>query len=121
LRSSTTFTRECLAPIADTSPPGLRVERELELIIARRGRPAMCVYDNGTGLTGWRCCAGRIDWHYIAPRKLTQNAFVESFNGRLCDELLNETLFTSLPQARAVLAARKSDYKEVRPHSGSAT
>ena len=46
----------------------------------------------------------RVDWHYIAPGKPTQNAFVESFNGRLRDELLNETLFTSLAHARAALA-----------------
>ena len=57
------------------------------------------------------------EWHYIAPGKPTQNAFVESFNGRLRDELLNETLFTTLAQARAVLAAWKDDYNNVRPHS----
>jgi putative transposase len=115
------FTRECLALIADTSLPGLRVVRELELIVARRGRPAMCVSDNGTELTGMAVLRWsqemRIDWHYIAPGKPTQNAFIESFNGRLRDELLNETLFTSLPQAQAMLAAWKSDYNEVRPHS----
>ena len=58
-----------------------------------------------------------IAWHYIAPGKPQQNAFVESFNGRLRDECLNETLFTSLRQARAVLAAWQRDYNEVRPHS----
>ena len=46
----------------------------------------------------------RIDWHYIAPGKPIQNAFIESFNGRLRDELLNETLFPSLPQVRATVA-----------------
>jgi putative transposase len=115
------FSRECLALVADTSLPGLRVVRELEAIVARRGRPAMCVSDNGTELTGmavlrW-CQEIRIEWHYIAPGKPTQNAFIESFNGRLRDELLNETLFTSLTQARAVLAAWKDDYNNVRPHS----
>jgi putative transposase len=63
------------------------------------------------------CQEIRIEWHYIAPGKPTQNAFIESFNGRLRDELLNETLFTSLAQARAVLAAWKDDYNNVRPHS----
>jgi putative transposase len=58
-----------------------------------------------------------VEWHYIAPGKPTQNAFVESFNGRLRDELLNETLFTTLAQARAVLTALKEDYNTVRPHS----
>ncbi len=47
----------------------------------------------------------KFDWHYIAPGKPTQNAFIESFNGRLRDELLNETLFPSLHHARATLAA----------------
>jgi len=115
------FTRECLALVADTSLPGLRVVRELEAVIAARGRPAMCVSDNGTELTGmavlrW-CQEIRIAWHYIAPGKPTQNAFIESFNGRLRDELLNETLFTSLTQVRVVLAAWKDDYNDIRPHS----
>lgn len=58
-----------------------------------------------------------IAWHYIAPGKPTQNAFIESFNGRLRDELLNETLFRSLGHAREVLALWKDDYNTVRPHS----
>ena len=115
------FTRECLALAADTSLPGLRVVRELDVIIAWRGRPAMCVSDNGTELTGMAVLRfsqeRQIEWHYIAPGKPTQNAFIESFNARLRDELLNETLFTSLAQVRAVLAAWKDDYNNARPHS----
>ena len=59
----------------------------------------------------------QIDWHHIAPGKPTQNAFIESFNGRLRDELLNETLFASLTHAREALAIWKDDYNTVRPHS----
>ncbi|KND18808.1 integrase, partial [Pannonibacter phragmitetus] len=59
----------------------------------------------------------KIDWHYIAPGKPTQNALIESFNGRLRDELLNETLFPSLNHARAMLAAWRKDYNTERPHS----
>ncbi|SHH64630.1 Integrase core domain-containing protein [Bradyrhizobium erythrophlei] len=59
-----------------------------------------------------------IAWHYIAPGKPQQNAFVASFNGRLQDECLNETLFTSLAHAREDLAVWKDDYNTVRPHSG---
>jgi len=115
------FTRECLALVTDTSLPGLRVVRELDAIVTRRGQPTMCVSDNGTELTGlavlrW-CQEMRIEWHYIAPGKPTQNAFIESFNARLRDELLNETLFTSLVHVRAVLIAWKNDYNDVRPHS----
>jgi putative transposase len=99
---------------------GLRVVRELDVIIAWRGRPAMCVSDNGTELTGTAALRfsqdKQIEWHYIAPGKPTQNAFIESFNARLRDELLNETLFTSLAQARAVLAAWKDDYNRASEH-----
>jgi putative transposase len=116
------FTRECLCLVADTSLSGARVARELDAIIARRGAPLLCVSDNGTELTSMailRWSQERaIGWHYIAPGKPQQNAFAESFNGRLRDECLNETLFTSLAQARAVLMMWQRDYNEVRPHSG---
>lgn len=115
------FTRECLALVADSSLSGARVGRELDLIIAMRGRPTACVSDNGTELTSmailrWSQQTG-VEWHYIAPGKPTQNAFIESFNGRLRDELLNETLFASLDHAREALADWKDDYNHVRPHS----
>jgi len=115
------FTRECLCLVADTSLSGLRVARELDAIILKRGRPVLCVSDNGTELTSmailrW-CQETTLEWHYIAPGKPTQNAFIESFNGRLRDELLNETLFVSLAHARSALAAWQIDYNTVRPHS----
>jgi putative transposase len=114
-------TRECLALVADTSLSGRRVARELDVIVARRGRPDMIVSDNGTEYTSnailsWADETG-VDWHYIAPGKPQQNGFNESFNGRLRDELLNETLFRSLPHAREVLEAWRQDYNEQRPHS----
>ena len=114
-------TRECLGLVADTSLSGRRVARELDAIILRRGRPDMIVSDNGTELTSnailaWADDAG-VGWHYIAPGKPQQNGFNESFNGRLRDELLNETLFRSLPHARVVLQAWRRDYNETRPHS----
>jgi transposase InsO family protein len=67
------FTRECLSLVADTSLPGPRVVRELEVIIAWRGRPALYVPDNGTELTGMAVLRfsqeKQIEWHYIAPGK----------------------------------------------------
>jgi putative transposase len=116
------FTRECLALVADTSLSGARVARELDRIIARRARPLTCVSDNGTELTSMAILRWsqdtQVEWHYIAPGKPTQNAFIESFNGRLRDELLNETLFSSLDHARTALAAWMIDYNTLRPHSG---
>ena len=60
----------------------------------------------------------RVEWHYIAPGKPQQNAFAESFIGRLRDELLNEMLFGSLSHTREALATWKDDYNTIRPHSG---
>src|SRR3954447_11926749 len=115
------FTRECVALVTDTSLSGARVGRELDAVIARRGRPMMIVSDNGTELTSMAILCWsqltRIEWHYIAPGKPQQNAFVESFNGRLRDELLNETLFSSLGQARVALGCWRVDYNHTRPHS----
>lgn len=114
-------TRENLALIADTSISGTRVARELTALIAEYGRPKMIVSDNGSELTSNAILAwadkARVEWHYIAPGKPMQNPFIESFNGRLRDELLNETLFSSLPHARAMLTLWRTDYNTSRPHS----
>jgi putative transposase len=115
------FTRECLTSLLDTSLSGVRVIRELDRLCELHGRPAMIVSDNGTELTshavlGWVEATG-IEWHYIAPGKPVQNAFVESFNGRLRDECLNEHAFRSLHEARSLVEAWRIDYNTVRPHS----
>jgi putative transposase len=106
------FTRECLAPVADTSLSGTRVVRELDAVITRRGRPGTVVSDNGTEFTStailsW-CQRTEVAWHDIAPGKPMQNRrrlsrtngvrllHIESFNGRFRDELLNEVLFSTL-------------------------
>lgn len=113
--------RECLAAIPDTSISGRRVARELDALIARRGKPGMIVSDNGTEFTctailSW-AAEHAVAWHYIVPGKPTQNGFVESFNGRMRDERLNETLFFGLDHARQKLAAWAEDYSTQRPHS----
>ncbi|GHE62497.1 hypothetical protein GCM10019059_22580 [Camelimonas fluminis] len=64
----------------------------------------------------WRQETG-VAWHYIAPGKPTQNAFVESFNGRFRDECLNDTLFSTLAEARSAITSWKEDYNRYRPHS----
>ncbi|WP_156170644.1 IS3 family transposase [Croceicoccus naphthovorans] len=114
-------TRECLAAVPDTSISGRRVVRELTELIAQRGKPGMIVSDNGTELTSnavlaW-CGEIGVEWHYIAPGRPMQNGYVESFNGRMRDELLNETLFLSMAHARVEIAAWVDDYNRERPHS----
>jgi putative transposase len=114
-------TRECLASIADTSISGLRVAREMTELIARRGKPGMIVSDHGTEFTSNAILAWskdhEVDWHYIAPGKPMQNGYIESFNGRMRDELLNESLFFGLAHARAAVAEWMMDYNTERPHS----
>ncbi len=115
------FTRECLTLVVDNSLSGIRVARELDRIAEFRGRPCMVVSDNGTELTSHAILAWQeeqhVEWHYIAPGKPMQNGFVESFNGRLRDECLNEHLFTNLPEARRLIEAWRIDYNTNRPHT----
>ncbi|EFL87673.1 hypothetical protein R2A130_2823 [Ahrensia sp. R2A130] len=63
------------------------------------------------------CQETGVEWHYIAPGKPMQNGFVESFNGSFRDECLNETLFSSVRQARQQISEWKEDYNRERPHS----
>jgi transposase InsO family protein len=117
-------TRECLGAIPDVSISGVRVARELTAIIATRGKPGMIISDNGTELTSNAILAWsaqvRVEWHYIAPGKPMQNGYVESFNGRMRDELLNESLFLGLADARKAISTWVADYNNSRPHSSLA-
>ncbi|PDT25785.1 IS3 family transposase [Rhizobium sp. L9] len=114
-------TRECLAAIPDTSISGRRVARELTALLERRGKPGMIVSDHGTEFTSNAILAWskehKVEWHYIAPGKPMQNGYIESFNGRMRDELLNESLFFGLDHARSALAEWADDYNHSRPHS----
>jgi putative transposase len=114
-------TRECLATIPDTSISGKRVTRELSALIERRGKPGMIVSDNGTEFTSNAVLSwseeNKVEWHFIMPGKPTQNGFCESFNGRMRDELLNETLFFGLDHAREKIRSWVHDYNHQRPHS----
>lgn len=81
----------------------------------------MIVSDHGTELTSNAILARskdhRVEWHYIAPGKPMQNGYVESFNGRMRDELLNESLFFGLDHARSAIAEWVEDFSTTRPHS----
>ena len=113
--------RENLCLMADTSISGARVARELDALVRVYGKPASIVSDNGTEFTSRAILRwandNAVDWHYIDPGKPQQNAFIESFNGSLRDELLNEEWFDSLDDARRKLALWRYDYNNVRPHS----
>src|ERR1700722_15778955 len=114
-------TRECLAAIPDTSISGRRVARELTALIERRGKPGIICSDNGTEFPSNAMLAwthnNTIVWHFIAPGKPMQNGFCESFNGRMRDELLNESLFLDLDHARSRIANWIDDCNQRRPHS----
>lgn len=115
------FTRECLAAEVDTSLPGLRVIRVLDRLIAQRGQPTRLLMDNGPEFTGhaldaWAYTHG-IRLEFIEPGKPIQNAYVESFNGRMRDECLNEHWFITLQHARDTIEAWRLDYNHCRPHS----
>ena len=89
-------------------------------MLSLRGRPVLIVSDNGTELTSHAVLKwseeARIDWHYIAPGKPLQDAFVETFIGRLRGELLNEHLFGTLAEARLSIEDWRRDCKTLRPH-----
>jgi putative transposase len=98
---------------------GIRVAGELDRLLAERGKSETIVSDNGTEPTSNAILRWvddhKVAWHYIASSKPVQNAFAEPFIGRLRDELLNETLFRSLPHTRVVLEAWRADCNHTRP------
>lgn len=116
------YTRESLAIEVDTSLSGVRVARVLERVTQERGaRPADVVLDNGPELTSraldqWAYEKG-IHLQFIDPGKPQQNGYIESFNGRLRDECLNEHWFLSLPHAKRTIEDWRVDYNLNRPHS----
>ena len=115
------YTRECLGLEVDTSFASRRVTRVLEQILAERGAPQAIRCDNGPEFTSrhflaW-CVERGIELIHIQPGKPTQNAYVESFNGRLREECLNVSWFQNLFDARRKIAAWRQEYNEERPHS----
>jgi putative transposase len=115
------YTREWKAVIVDTSIGGVRVVRLLEELRETTGIPTAIVSDNGPEFTSraflsWAEQRG-IDLRFIQPGKPTQNAFVESFNGKLRLECLDTHWFTTLDDARREIETWRVDYNDVRPHS----
>lgn len=115
------YTRECLALEVDTSFASRRMTRVLDEIIAQRGAPLSIRCDNGPELTSRHFLAWAIDHKielvHIQPGKPTQNAYVESFHGRLREECLRVSWFENLFDARKKITAWRHDYNHQRPHS----
>jgi putative transposase len=114
------FTCESLAIEIDSSLPSRRVIRVLEQIALQRGHPETIKFDNGpefSSLAMLRWGAeNNVKLHFIDPGKPTQNGKIESFNGRLRDEVLNEHWFISLDQMRETVEAWRIRYNTHRPH-----
>lgn len=115
------YTRECIAIEADTSLSAQRVQHVLDSAVGLRGRPSTIVSDNGPEfrsrtLQVWSERT-RVPLRYIEPGKPVQNAFIESFNGRLRDECLNANWFFNVKEARRNIRAWQNDYNNCRPHS----
>lgn len=114
-------TRESIAIEVDFSLPGFRVARVLDRLAETRGLPKTIIVDNGPEFAGqeldrWAYRRG-VRIHFIRPGKPIENAFAESFNGRLRDECLNQHWFTSLEDARMKIENFRIDYNTQRPHS----
>ena len=114
------FTRECVLQVVDASISGQRLASELDRLAQRRPLPQTLVSDNGPEYTSkamflWAQRTG-VYLHFTQSGKPTQNAFVESFNGKFREYCLNQNWFTSLEDARTAVEAWRVHYNEVRPH-----
>jgi len=115
------YTRECLWMEVDSSLSGERVARVLSNCIDLYGRPEALLSDNGPEFTGihlekWTY-ENKIRHDFIDPGKPSQNCYVESFNGRVRDECLNDNWFLNLWDAQEKIEEWRIDYNTVRPHS----
>ena len=115
------FTRECLAIEIDYSFASAAVIRQLNHIVDERGLPTTIRFDNESEFTSLRMLQWGADrgviLHFIDPGKPTQNAQIESLNGRIRDEFLNAHSFLNIYSARQLAALWRDDYNETRPHS----
>ena len=115
------YSRECLAIEVDISLGGARVVGVLERLAETRGLPEVITVDNGPEFAGKVMDEGAyrrgIKLSFIRPGKPVDNAYAESFNGRLRDECLNINWFMRVRHAREIIESWRQDYNEVRPHS----
>ena len=115
------YTRECPAIVVDRSIDADKVVATLDRMMAERGAPAFVRFDNGpefiaAAVADW-CRFNGVGTCFIDPGSPWQNAWIESFNGRLRDEFLNGWQFDSLLEAQVLIEDWRIDYNEHRPHS----
>jgi len=115
------YTRECLAMLVARSIPSHKVIDQLYELFLMRGVPEHIRSDNGSEFTAkvirkWLDGVG-VKTLFIQPGSPWENGYVESFNGKLRDELLNGEIFTTLIEARIIIEQWRREYNEVRPHS----
>lgn len=115
------YTKESLDLVVSHSISGNHVASALDAIAQFRGYPKAIRTDQGPEFTSkaldqWGY-ENDVELRLIQPGKPTQNAYIESFNGKFRDECLNEHWFRDLPHARQVIADWRADYNENRPHS----
>lgn len=115
------FSRASLGIEIDTSLPSQKVIDVLNRIKVLRGLPKEIIVDSGPEFTAkkmiiWACNNG-VTLRFIDPGKPAQNAFIESFNGRMRDECLNQSWFRNLDEARTTISSWRNDYNKNRPHS----
>lgn len=115
------YSRQCLAINLDISLPGTRVVRVMDRLVQERGKPALIRTDNGPEFVGraldqWAYENG-VKLDFIQPGKPAQNGYIESFNGKLRDECLNQHWFLGLADAKRIVASWRDDYNHHRPHT----
>jgi len=114
------LSKECPVLEVDHSLTGQRVTRVLERAALTQGLPDVITVDNGPefiskAVDAWAYANG-VKLHFVQPGKPTQNAYIESFNGKFRDECLNEHMFTSLYDAQQKIENWRQDYNVNRPH-----
>jgi len=115
------YSRVCAGQLVDMSISGARVARFLDQLSEVRGLPGTLVMDNGPEMTSkamffWSQQT-KVKLHFIQPGKPTQNAFIESFNGKFRDGCLNQHWFRDLADARSINEDWRNHYNTTRPHS----
>ena len=115
------YTRECLATLVDRKIKADDVINQLFNLFVFRSIPEHIRSDNGPEFTArairqWLAKLG-VKTLFIEPGSPWENGYIESFNGKLRDELLNREIFTTLTEARVLIADWRKDYNQVRPHS----